>query len=105
MGKARAENRTTYCDSCGEAFVPEPVIKWDEHIEYTSFSCPHCGMRYLVSVTDESLREGIQKYDRMATRNRVRRLSEKDQLLMQSLKRDNLQRAMALREMYGKEYV
>lgn len=104
MGEARPDGKMIHCDSCGEAFVPEPVIKWDGHIEYTSFSCPHCGMAYLVSVTDEPLREGIQKYDRMATRNRVRRLPEKDQLLMQSLKRENLQRAMVLREIYGKEY-
>ena len=104
MGEVRAEGMI-FCDGCGEAFVPEPVIMWDRHIEYTSFSCPRCGVRYLVSVTDDSLRESIRQYERMATKNRIKRLPEKDQVLMQRMKRENLRREAVLRKMYGKEFI
>lgn len=104
MGEVRTEGMIL-CDGCGEAFVPEPVIMWDGHIEYTSFSCPRCGVRYLVSVTDDSLRESIRQYERMATKNRIKRLPEKDQVLMQRMKRENLRREAVLRKMYGKEFI
>lgn len=91
--------REIKCGYCGCAFIPEPLTERDGEIKYTFFRCDFCGKAYMVSMTDEELRESIAEYVRLAEQNRADRLSEPEQFRMQRIKAENVARAEALRKL------
>ena len=91
------------CDSCGCAFKPEPIALWRGDIEYTFFRCGYCGKAHMIAVTDEGLRQNIAEYVRLAEENKKKRLSETEQLRMQSLKQGNINREIVLRKRHLRE--
>ena len=88
------------CSSCGQVIKVTMEKKVDGDIESIFFSCPECGAKYLVSVTDTSLRNRVQEYVQPAIRNRQRRLPVEQQILMQELKALNMKRGRELQRMY-----
>ena len=98
-----SEGKGVKCDNCGSRVVPSIETKTEGELERNYFTCPLCGARYLVSVTDAALRENINKYLRLAMRNRESRLSERTQKRLQALKAENLKRARELREQHPLE--
>ena len=90
------------CAGCGCAFEPEPVTQTEGDIEYTFFRCGFCGKAYMVSVTDQMLRDGIAEYMKLAQANRAERLPEPEQFRMQKLKAENLKRARELYKRAGR---
>ena len=91
------------CDACGCAFVPELLTQREGEIEYTFFRCDYCGKAFMVSVTDEALRESIEQYRALARWNMMKRLPERTQRRMQKLKEENVRRARELRWQYLRE--
>lgn len=91
------------CDACGCAFTPEILKEREKGIEFTFFRCDYCGKAYMVTVTDQPLRRDIARYEALARRNRIKRLSEKEQREAIRLKADNLKRARELRAKYIKD--
>ena len=98
-----SEGRGVKCNNCGSRVVPSIESKTEGKLEYNYFTCPFCGTKYLVSVTDDALRENVNKYLRLAMRNRESRLSERAQKRLQELKASNLKRARELREQHPLE--
>ena len=103
MEDENSTGRKVRCDACGCAFEPKAQSQMEDGIEYTFFRCDFCGKAYMVSVTDEKLRESIAEYVRLAEQNKAVRLSEPEQFRMQKLKTETAERAKALRRMYLKE--
>jgi hypothetical protein len=97
------EESNVRCDACGCAFAPKAKTEEHEGIERTFFSCPYCGNRYLVAVTDEALRQSIRQYTQLARMNKVKRLPERTQKRLQKMKEKNVQRGRALRGQYPLE--
>ena len=91
------------CIACGCAFQPAAQCERDGEIEYTFFRCVWCGKAYMVSVTDEKLRQSIEAYQRLVEQNRIRRLPEDEQIRMQQLKAENAAKCRELRGLYLKE--
>ena len=85
------------CDGCGCAFALEVQNEQDREMEKLFFTCPFCGRKYLVSVTDANLRKDIHAYREMAEMNRQGRLSEEDQYRMQAMKAANVSRQQELK--------
>ena len=91
------------CDRCECAFVPRFLSKREGVLEYTFFRCEYCGKAYMVSVTDETLRNSIAEYRKLAERNAAHRLTVHEQLLMQELKKKNVLLEKVLRKAYIKD--
>ena len=88
------------CDTCGCAFTPEFLTQREEEIEYTFFRCAYCGKAYMVSITDEKLRQDIAKYVAITKKGRL--TSEETQEAIELL-RANKERAKLLKHQYFKE--
>ena len=102
--RSGVQNRSLVrCGACGCAFAPELLTERDGEIECTFFRCPFCGKARTVSVTDGDLRKQIAMYARLAEQNRVRRLSEPEQIRMQQLKAENAARSRELRRLEREE--
>ncbi len=93
-------NKSVRCDACGCAFTPEILTQREGEIEYTFFRCAYCGKAYMVSITDEKLRQDIAKYVVITKKDRL--TSEETQKAIELL-RANKERAELLRHQYFKE--
>ena len=62
MNTNTGNDKCVRCDACGCAFTPEFLMQRENEIEYTFFRCTYCGKAYMVSITDEKLRQDIAKY-------------------------------------------
>lgn len=54
----------TICDKCGRKFTINTIklyTKEKDNLQITYFKCPKCYEEYIVTVTDEKLREDINK--------------------------------------------
>ena len=71
--------------------------------DYQYFCCPYCNNPYLVSVTDEELRNGIRKY--LAVGKRIRKEGSRRELVDESSKllHQNVRRSRELLSMYPME--
>ena len=92
--------KSVRCDTCGCAFTPEFIKQRDGDIEYMFFRCAYCGKAYMVSITDEKLRQDIAKYVAITKRGRL--TSEETQEAIELL-RANKERAKLLKHQYFKE--
>lgn len=87
------------CDACGCAFVPELLSQREGEIEYTFFRCDFCGKAYMVSVTDEALRESIRRYSQLAMEG-AEHMTEEQIQEARDLLASNIRRAQELRTQY-----
>lgn len=88
------------CDACGCAFTPEFITQRDGDIDYTFFRCAYCGKAYMVSITDEKLRQDIARY--MAITKKGRLTAEETREAIELL-RANKERVNLLRHQHLKE--
>lgn len=61
------------CDKCNQDFIIDDIsfraLKGD--LQAQEFTCPHCGARYLVLLTDGAIRQKMDDMARLATRQRA----------------------------------
>ena len=91
------------CNACSCAFTPKIVVKRNSEIEYTFFHCDYCNKFYMVSITDEKLRQDIAKYAALTLENKEHRLSPEKMQEAIELLRANKERAYELKNLYFKE--
>ena len=91
------------CDVCAGVFTPDIVKERKADLEYQYFCCPYCNNPYLISVTDEELRDGIRKY--LAVGKRIRKEGSRRELVDESSKllHQNVRRSRELLSMYPME--
>ena len=92
--------KSVRCDTCGCAFTPEFLTQHEEEIEYTFFRCAYCGKAYMVSITDEKLRQDIAKYVAITKKGRLTAGETQEAI---ELLRANKERAKLLKHQYFKE--
>ena len=97
---AGTSNKSVRCDTCGCAFTPEFLTQREEEIEYTFFRCAYCGKAYMVSITDEKLRQDIAKYVAITKKGRLTAGETQEAI---ELLRANKERAKLLKHQYFKE--
>ena len=71
-------NRQIMCDRCGNDFTVEKSLcstVEDDAIQVQYFSCPNCGAKYQILITDSRMRELIEK--RQDVQKRIRRAQGK----------------------------
>ena len=88
------------CDACGCAFAPKILVQSKGEINFTFFRCDYCGMPFLISVTDEKLRQDIAKYAGLVIQNKEQGLSAEELQKAQELYRANIERAETLKQEY-----
>ena len=88
------------CDACGCAFTPEIIAQREGEIEYKFFRCDYCGKAYMISVTDEKLRQNIAKYVAIIEKGD---LSDEETQEAIELLRANKERAKLLKHQHFKE--
>ena len=96
----KSSSKCVKCDYCGCAFEPEILTQRDEDIDYTFFRCDYCGKAYMVSITDEKLRQDIAKYVAITENGR---LTAKETQEAIELLRTNKERTKLLKRQYFKE--
>ena len=88
------------CDACGCAFTPKLLTQQDGEIEYTFFRCYYCGKAYMISLTDEKLRQDIAKYVAIIGKGN---LNDEERQEAIELLRANKERAQLLKYQHFKE--
>ncbi|MCM1217535.1 MAG: hypothetical protein NC331_13980 [Lachnospiraceae bacterium] len=100
QGKAR---QVAKCDGCSRNIKITPRYKRVGDLEYRYFSCRRCGAVYIVSVTDETLRQEVKRYqgimERFQTAAIPPEISQEAQLVL----KNNVQRSRELKEKYPLE--
>ena len=99
------KERNVRCDSCGCGFEPVVEEKWEGEIQSVFFRCPFCRKPYLISVTDEALRNSVQMYKSIFVRSRKKRMPEHILEEMEKRKQENLRRCEELKVLYPMEAV
>ena len=97
---AATANKSVRCNACGCAFIPEFLTQRDGDIEYTFFRCAYCGKAYMVSITDEKLRQDIARYVAITKKGRLTAEETREAI---ELLRANKERANLLRHQHFKE--
>ena len=95
------------CDACGCAFAPKILVQSKGEINFTFFRCDYCGMPFLISVTDEKLRQDIAKYAGLVIQNKEHKkhgLSAEELQKAQELYRANIERAETLKQEYFDDF-
>ena len=100
MNTNTGNDKCVRCDACGCAFTPEFLMQRENEIEYTFFCCAYCGKSYMVSITDEKLRQNIAKYVAITKKGRL--TSEETREAIELLKA-NKERTKLLKHQYFKE--
>lgn len=91
------------CDNCGRNIVMNPRYKKVGELEYRYFACRRCKAVYVISVTNESLRADIRRYEKImgATKNKI--MSPEEIQEAQLLLKNNVQRSRQLKIKYPLE--
>ena len=97
------KTKNVRCDNCGCDFEPAVEEKWEGEIQSVFFRCPSCGKPYLISVTDEALRNSVQIYKGLFVRCRKKKLPEHILQEMEKRKLENLRRCEELKAKYPME--
>lgn len=99
----RKAKQIVKCDKCGRNIKINPRYKRVGDLEYRYFSCRRCGAVYIVSVTDEALRQEIKRYQEIMEGFQTTvippEISQEAQLIL----KNNVQRSRELKEKYPLE--
>ncbi|MDE6616404.1 MAG: hypothetical protein K2K35_07535 [Lachnospiraceae bacterium] len=96
----RREKPVVVCNKCNKMVNIKPRNKTVGNIEYSYFKCKRCGETYVISVTDENLRQSIERYKHLAEKKQKGHITEKEQQELTGLLQANLERSRGLKEKY-----
>lgn len=85
------------CNKCHKTVNIKPRYKTVGSIEYNYFTCKKCDETYVISATDEALRQSIERYRHLKQKGQI---TEKEQQELTVLLQINLERSGELKEKY-----
>ena len=91
------------CNDCGRNIVMNPRYKKVGELEYRYFTCRRCKAVYVISVTDESLRADIRRYEKIIEATQSKIVSPEAAQEAQLLLKNNVQRSRELKAKYPLE--
>lgn len=91
------------CDNCGRNIAINPRYKKVGELEYRYFTCRRCKTVYVISVTDESLRADIRRYEKIIEAMQSKIVSPEAAQEAQLLLENNVQRSRQLKIKYPLE--
>lgn len=88
------------CNQCGKIIKIDPRYEQAGELEYRYFICKYCSAIYVISVTDEALRQAMKHYQEVMEQVKMQmvppEISQEAQLILQN----NVQRSRELKEKY-----
>lgn len=89
------------CDKCHKAINKvKPGYKKVGEIEYRYWRCKHCGAVYVISATDEALRQSIQKYQNFVDSFKDREMPQEEMQRAQLILQTNVERSREIKAQY-----
>lgn len=92
------KKRTVTCDACGKNTTVNPGYKQEGELEYRYFVCRKCKAVYVISVTDEALREDIRRYQELTAEEQGKGLPPEILQEVRLILKSNMERSRKLRE-------
>lgn len=89
----RIKNAVT-CNKCGRNITLKLKTKKKGNIEYQYFTCNRCKALYVVSATDEALRQEIEKFKEITSRGGI--MTPEEQKKAEILLKQNVERSREL---------
>lgn len=97
---AKKVKNVVKCDNCSQNIAVNPRYKKEGELEYRYFTCRRCKSVYVISVTDESLRENIKRYEKIIEATIVSpEAAQEAQLMLEN----NVKRSRELKAQYPLE--
>ncbi len=92
------KKRTVTCNTCGKNITVNPGYKREGELEYRYFVCRKCKAVYVISVTDEALRENIRRYQELTGKGQGKELPPETLQEVRLILKNNAERSRRLRE-------
>ncbi len=100
---AKRVKQIVKCDNCGRNVVIHPKYKRVGELEYRYFTCKRCKTVYVISVTDESLRQDIKKYTKIIEGLKGKIVPPETAQEAQLIIENNVKRSRELKTLYPLE--
>ena len=89
------------CDKCGRIISNiKPKTRKQGEIEYYYLKCRRCGGVFVISATDEALRQDIKRFEEMTKKTEGRLSTEKETQEAQALLKANVARSREIKEQH-----